>query len=123
MAETFNYGPGASQTGIPRVHILHLQTISPLASSFVFAVMNTSPKNQTVDVSMFDVFYDQGKSFAQRTFILYDLWQKDSDGKWGAVFGEVTGNMTLNVPTHGVKVFRAFPSPTSSSSKRSTTEL
>ena len=84
--------------------------------------MNTSPTNQTVNVSMYDVFYDQGRSFAERTFTLYDLWQKDADQKWGAKTGDVTGTVTLDGVTHGVKVFRITPSA-SSNSRRSMSDL
>ncbi|KAI1797693.1 glycoside hydrolase [Ganoderma leucocontextum] len=76
---------------------------------FVFAVMNTSPKNQTVDISLLDVFNDQGKAFGSGTFTISDLWQKDSSGNWGAKVGDFQGKMTVQVNTHATRVFMAVP--------------
>ena len=82
--------------------------------------MNTSPVNQTIDVSLVDIFNDQGRSFASGTFTFYDLWQKDSDGEWGASVGDVSGSMSVDVVTHGVRVFMAVPV---SNSRRASGEL
>ncbi|PIL32160.1 hypothetical protein GSI_06866 [Ganoderma sinense ZZ0214-1] len=76
---------------------------------FVFAVMNTSPKNQTIDISLLDVFNDQGKVFGSGTFTISDLWQKDSSGNWGTTVGNFQGKMTVSVKTHATRVFMAVP--------------
>ena len=82
--------------------------------------MNTSPTNQTTEIDMVDVFIDQGTSFAAGTFTMYDLWQKDEDGNWGASVGNVSGNMTVDVVSHGVRVFKAV---LASNSRRALGEL
>ena len=82
--------------------------------------MNTSPTNQTVDISLLDVFIDQGTSFAAGTFTMYDLWQKDADGNWGASVGDVSGSTSVDVVAHGVRVFKAIPT---SNSRRAMGEL
>ena len=71
--------------------------------------MNTSPKNQTIDISLLDVFNDQGKVFGSGTFTISDLWQKDSSGNWGATVGNFQGKMTVAVNTHATRVFMAVP--------------
>ena len=71
--------------------------------------MNTSPVNQTIDVSLVDIFNDQGRSFASGTFTFYDLWQKDSSGNWGASVGNVQGTFSVSVNTHATRVFKAIP--------------
>ena len=69
--------------------------------------MNSSPNNQTIDISLLDVFVDQGSSFGSGTFTLYDLWQKDSSGKWGAKVGDFKGTVSVAVNTHATRVYRA----------------
>ena len=80
-----------------------------MSSVFVFAVVNTSPANQTVDVSLLDVFVDQGRQFGSGTFTLFDLWQKDSAGRWGKSLGEFSGSVTVELARHQTKVYRATP--------------
>ena len=82
--------------------------------------MNTSPSNQTTTIDMVDVFVDQGASFAAQTFTMYDLWQKDADGAWGAKVADVSCSMSVDVVTHGVRVFKAIPV---SNSRRAAGEL
>ena len=89
----------------------------------MFAVLNTSPTKQTVDVAMTDVFYDQGQDFAQQRFSLYDLWQKDASGKWAAKFGDVTGSVKVDVNSHGARVFKLRQASGVAGVKRSESEL
>ncbi|KAH9921933.1 glycoside hydrolase [Epithele typhae] len=99
---------------------LELWSGSLVNNQFVWAVMNTSPSNQTVNVSLLDIFTDQGAAFGSGTFTMYDLWQKDADGAWGAKVADVSGSMSVDVVTHGVRVFKAVPV---SSSRRAAGEL
>ena len=73
--------------------------------------MNTSPHNVSANVSLLDVFADNGKQYGRRTFALYDLWQKGKYGQWGASLGEASGTIIADVPAHGVRVYRATPVP------------
>ena len=41
--------------------------------------------------------------------MLSDLWQKDKYGRWGASLGDVSGSLAVEVPAHGVRVYRAAP--------------
>ncbi|TBU34247.1 glycoside hydrolase [Dichomitus squalens] len=82
-------------------------------NQYVFAVLNTSPVNQTVDISFLDVFVDQGRYFGSGTFTLYDLWQKDPSGKWGAPVGNAQGTYSVSVDTHATRVFKVVPAPSS----------
>ncbi|KAI0757206.1 glycoside hydrolase [Daedaleopsis nitida] len=91
-------------------------------NQFVFAVINTSPSNQTVDISLIDVFVDQGRSFGSGTFTLYDLWQKDADGKWGLSIGDHSGSVSVDVASHQTKVYKAIP-VSSASQTRAANEL
>lgn len=99
-----------------------LRVLTSPTSQFVFAVINTSPSNQTVDISLIDVFVDQGRSFGSGTFTLYDLWQKDADGKWGLSIGDHSGSVSVDVASHQTKVYKAIP-VSSASKKRAASEL
>lgn len=77
---------------------------------FVFALLNTSPETQTVDVLFSDVFLDQGIVFSQREFKLWDLWQKDDSGNWGKPLPNAQGKLSgVQIGPHQTKVWRAFP--------------
>lgn len=95
-------------------------SLTLFTSRFVFAVVNSSPSNQTVDIALEDVFVDQGKQFGSGTFTLYDLWQKDDNGQWGKSIGNFQGQVTVDLATHQTKVYRAIPV---SNSKRAADEL
>lgn len=89
--------------------LIFFPSVLLLSSKFVFVVLNTSPKNVSTNISFLDVFVDNGHDFGRRTFSLYDLWQKDKYGQWGASIGDVQGSITVDIPPHGVRVFRAVP--------------
>ncbi|OJT12590.1 Alpha-galactosidase [Trametes pubescens] len=92
---------------------LQLWSGSLANNQFVFALMNTSPNSQTVNVSFADVFVDQGAAFAAGTFTLYDLWQKDDAGAWGKSLGDFSGSVPgVEVGTHQTKVWKAVPKST-----------
>ncbi|KAI0762790.1 alpha-galactosidase [Fomes fomentarius] len=99
---------------------LQLWSSSLNNNRFVFAVVNSSPSNQTVDIALEDVFVDQGKQFGSGTFTLYDLWQKDENDQWGKGIGNFQGQVTVDLATHQTKVYRAIPV---SNSKRAADEL
>ncbi|KAJ3013209.1 hypothetical protein NUW54_g1655 [Trametes sanguinea] len=108
---------------LPEGGDLQLWQGSLVNNQFVFALMNTSPNPQTVNVSFTDVFVDQGASYQSGTFTLYDLWQKDpSSGAWGLNLGEFTGSVpNVQIGTHQTKVWKAVP--VSTSQKRDRAEL
>jgi alpha-galactosidase len=99
-------------------------------STFVIALLNTSPNTQKVDVLMSDAFMDQvrtlfmvlylhhahrrlllqGPVAAAEPWNLFDLWQKDSSGKWGKSVGTVQGKIAgVIIGPHQTKVWRAVP--------------
>ncbi|KAH9921937.1 glycoside hydrolase [Epithele typhae] len=80
-------------------------------NSIIFTVLNTSPTTQTVYLDFADVFYDQGRYYARQNFKLFDLWMKDETDNWGAPAGQAQFNLTLEVATHSIRVFRATPAP------------
>lgn len=91
-------------------------------STFVIALLNTSPDAQTVSVNFTDVFIDQGPSYQAGTYDVYDLWQKDGAGKWGAGVGTFSGSIpSVQIGAHQVKVWKAVPA--SGASKRDLSEL
>ena len=91
-------------------------------STFVIALLNTSPDAQTVSVSFTDVFIDQGASYQAGTYDVYDLWEKDAAGQWGASAGTFSGAIPdVQIGAHQVKVWKAVPA--SSASKRDLSEL
>ncbi|KAI0651653.1 alpha-galactosidase [Trametes meyenii] len=100
---------------LPEGGNLQLWQGSLVNNQFVFALMNTSPNPQTVNVSFTDVFVDQGPSYQSGTFTLYDLWQKDlSTGAWGLNLGEFKGSVpSVQVGSHQTKVWKAVPVSTS----------
>ncbi|KAL7285676.1 hypothetical protein ACG7TL_000781 [Trametes sanguinea] len=108
---------------LPEGGDLQLWQGSLVNNQFVFALMNTSPNPQTVNVSFTDVFVDQGASYQSGTFTLYDLWQKDpSSGAWGLNLGDFTGSVpNVQIGTHQTKVWKAIP--VSTSQKRDRAEL
>ncbi|KAI0361839.1 alpha-galactosidase [Trametes cingulata] len=105
---------------LPEGGDLQLWQGSLVNNEFVFALMNTSPTAQTVNVSFADVFVDQGASYQAGTFTLYDLWQKDpASGKWGLNLGEFTGGVHgVRVGTHQTKVWKAVPVSTGNGRRR-----
>ena len=78
-------------------------------SEYVLAVLNTSPKNQTVDISLEEAFVEKGEAFGLGTFTLYDLWQTNDDGKWGKNIGDYSGDVHVSVGRHQTRVFKAIP--------------
>ncbi|KAI0651654.1 alpha-galactosidase [Trametes meyenii] len=98
---------------------LQLWQASLVNNQFVFSVVNTSPKAQTVDVQFADVFIDQ--AYQQQPYVLYDLWQKDENGNWGKSLGTFQGSVPhVRLDTHQTKVWKAIPV---SSSRRSYGDL
>ncbi|TCD67535.1 hypothetical protein EIP91_012289 [Steccherinum ochraceum] len=93
---------------------LQLWQGSLVNNTFVIALLNTSPKEQTVEVDFYDAFFDQGKAYQQMSWQLSDLWQKDSQGKWGKNIGTFQGSMKVTIGTHQTKVWRAVPAPSNS---------
>lgn len=101
----------------------------PQSSVFVIALLNTSPNPQTVDVLMSDAFIDQvclpvqcfmlslqcspedslqGSVAAAQPWNIFDLWQKDSCGRWGKLQGTVKGKIAdVHIGPHQTKVWRA----------------
>ncbi|KAF8515218.1 alpha-galactosidase [Gautieria morchelliformis] len=87
---------------------LSLYQGSLVNSVFVIALLNTSPNPQTVDILMSDAFMDQGSVAAGQPWNLFDLWQKDSTGKWGKPLGTVQGKIAgVQIGPHQTKVWRA----------------
>jgi hypothetical protein len=60
----------------------------------------------------------QGKAAQQATWQFFDLWEKDSQGAWGASSKTVRGALA-NVPvrTHAVRVWRAVQAKASGSAR------
>ncbi|KAI0803037.1 alpha-galactosidase [Irpex lacteus] len=86
-------------------------------NSYVVALLNTSPSNQTVDVEFSDIFFDQGKQAQTQSYTIYDLWQKADSGSWGKSLGTVQGSIgNVSVDAHQTKVWKLVP--VSSASKR-----
>lgn len=69
-------------------------------STYVMAVLNATPMNQSVTVSMYDFFIDNNRTYAGSSFNLLDLWQNSS------LYQNVTGSFSVQVPTHGVRLFK-----------------
>ena len=69
-------------------------------STYVMAVLNATPMNQSVTVSMYDFFIDNNRTYAGSSFNLFDLWQNSS------LYQNVTGSFSVQVPTHGVRLFK-----------------
>lgn len=87
-------------------------------STFVIALLNTAPTNQTVDVDFFDAFFDQGKVYQQQSYTLSDLWQKDDQGNWGKDIGVFQGSIPqVQIGAHQTKVWVAVPVPATSSKR------
>ncbi|KAI0768483.1 alpha-galactosidase [Trametes elegans] len=108
---------------LPEGGDLQLWSGSLANNQFVFALLNTSPNPQTVNVSFKDVFVDQGSFYQSGTFTLYDLWQKDpSTGAWGLALGDFSGAVPdVQIGTHQTKVWKAIPA--SSSTRRDYADL
>lgn len=121
-AATCSSGLGASSTSEHPfcLRIGHTLTLRALSSQFVFAVLNTGTHNHTENISLLDVFLDQGTSFGSGTFTLFDLWQKDDNGNWGRNIGDFQGSVPVTVGPHQTKVYRATPA---SNSRRALEEL
>ncbi|KDQ49597.1 glycoside hydrolase family 27 protein [Jaapia argillacea MUCL 33604] len=89
---------------------LSLWSGSLVNNTYVFALLNTSPSNQTVDIEFTDVFFDEGPAYQTGTYTLYDLWQKSASGAWGLTVGEATGSLPgVVVGPHSTKVWKAVP--------------
>ncbi|OSD06023.1 glycoside hydrolase family 27 protein [Trametes coccinea BRFM310] len=96
---------------------LQLRQGSLANNQFVFAVINTWPTNQTLDVQFADVFIDQGKAYQQQAYDLCDLWHKDDEGNWGKSIGNFQGSLAqVQLASHQTKVWKAIPA---SNSRRS----
>jgi hypothetical protein len=60
----------------------------------------------------------QGKAAQQATWQFFDLWEKDSQGAWGASAKTVRGAIAdVPVRTHAVRVWRAVQAKTSVSAR------
>ncbi|GBE78170.1 Alpha-galactosidase [Sparassis crispa] len=92
-------------------------------NTFVIALMNTSPNTQNVDVLFTDVFIDQGAAYQAGTYEIYDLWQKDSAGKWGKDIGAFTNSIpSVEIGMHQVRIWKAVP-VSSSATRRDVSDL
>ncbi|KIP11508.1 glycoside hydrolase family 27 protein [Phlebiopsis gigantea 11061_1 CR5-6] len=91
-------------------------------NSFVFALLNTSPAEQTVYLDFVDVFFDQGKAYQTQAYDVSDLWQKDVAGNWGKSIGTIQGGFNVTIGSHQTKVWRATPVQ-SANAKRAYGEL
>ncbi|KAJ3479183.1 hypothetical protein NLI96_g9237 [Meripilus lineatus] len=79
---------------------------------FIFALLNTSPKSQTVDIDFTDVFVDQGTVYQHQPYALSDLWQKDASGNWGKPLGTFQGSLSkVVIGSHQTKIWMAVPAP------------
>jgi len=79
-------------------------------NTFVFALLNTAPTQQTVDVDFSDVFFDQGTQYQTQPYTVYDLWQKDDSGNWGKSLGTMQGSIpNVSIATHQTLVWKAVP--------------
>ncbi|CCM02216.1 uncharacterized protein FIBRA_04296 [Fibroporia radiculosa] len=84
-------------------------------NTFVIALLNTSPETQYVTVNFTDVFIDQGPSYQTGTYVIYDLWQKDSAGAWGKDIGTYTAAIPdVEIGMHQVRIWKAVPASTNS---------
>ncbi|EKM60900.1 glycoside hydrolase family 27 protein [Phanerochaete carnosa HHB-10118-sp] len=91
-------------------------------NTFVFALLNTSPVNQTVEIDFVDVFFDQGPAYQTQPYEVFDLWQKDDSGNWGKNIGTIQGGMNVTIGIHQTMVWKAVPAP-QASTKRNYAEL
>ncbi|KAH8093845.1 alpha-galactosidase [Cristinia sonorae] len=97
---------------VPEGGSIQLWQGSLVNNTYVIALMNSSPKKQTVDVEFFDAFFDQGKTYQKQPYRLYDLWQKDGKGKWGKDLGIFQGSIpNVKIGVHQTKVWLAKPAP------------
>jgi len=87
-------------------------------NEFVAALLNTSPSNQTVDVTFADIFINQGQSYQAGTYTVFDLWQKNSVGSWGFDIGTFTGSIpSVEIGPHQVRVWRIIQSSSTTTSR------
>lgn len=101
---------------------LSLWAGSLVNNTFVFALLNTAPAAQTVQVDFADVFFDQGKVYQTQPYEVFDLWQKDDEGTWGKSIGIIQGGMNVTIGVHQTKVWKAVPAP-QTSTRRDYAEL
>ncbi|KAJ7601062.1 alpha-galactosidase [Mycena floridula] len=79
-------------------------------STWVIAVMNTSPEDQSANITFNEVFIDQGATEKTQTYELFDLWDKDDAGNWGKSLGSFSGSLPeTTVKSHQTKLWRAVP--------------
>ncbi|KAF8510879.1 alpha-galactosidase [Hysterangium stoloniferum] len=80
-------------------------------NSFLAALMNTSPKSQTISVLMSDIFIDQGVAAQNALYEVFDLWQKDGSGKWGKSLGIMQGSIAnVKIGAHQTMIWKLVPS-------------
>jgi alpha-galactosidase len=66
--------------------------------------------------------HPQGPAAQKASYHLYDLWQKDEQGKWGKDVGVAQGSIkNVKVRAHAVKVWKAVPA--AANARRSIEEL
>jgi len=91
-------------------------------STWVIALMNTSPEDHSINITFSEVFIDQGATEKTQTYELFDLWDKDDAGDWGKSLGTFSGSLPeTTIKSHQTKVFRAVP--VSAQTKRDVSEL
>jgi len=90
-------------------------------NAFVVALLNTSPDAQCVDLQMRDAFIDQGKTYQNQAYDVFDLWQKDPHtSRWGKPVGRIQGKIpNVGIGPHQTKVWRLVPAPNASGQQRS----
>ncbi|KAF7347050.1 Alpha-galactosidase [Mycena venus] len=102
---------------IPSGGDLQLWYGSLVNSTWVIAVMNTSPEDQSTNIT-----FSEGATERTQTYELFDLWDKDDAGDWGKSLGTFSGSLPeTTVKSHQTKVFRAVP--VSAQTKKDVSEL
>jgi len=98
------------KTSVPEGGDLQLWRSELVNSSFAVALMNTSPEEQAIDVWFTDVFRDMGEYWWGAPYTVYDLWEKDGEGKWGQGLGVMSeGIRGAIVAAHQTKVWKLVP--------------
>ncbi|GJJ08130.1 hypothetical protein Clacol_002338 [Clathrus columnatus] len=76
----------------------------------VVVLLNTSPQDQLMDIVFKEAFMDKGRDTQTGSFEVLDLWEKNSEGKWGKSLGIMKNQMSrVKVKKHGVRVWRFVP--------------
>ncbi|KAG8905228.1 hypothetical protein FRB99_000448 [Tulasnella sp. 403] len=79
----------------------------PLTSRrVVVAVMNTSPISINLQIPLSDVFEEATLGF----YDVYDVWKKDTSGRWGAPYPVHSNNLKVSLRKHQTKVWILVPS-------------